>query len=618
MADSALWEKQKQIDDAIAQKALGRFSVLTGRIKDQRVTLVLIGCVPSAYRNLLRTLKELLVEYPYLSLHLTGGVCNIQFILRGVLPNPNWVWDNLIKNKKLNEHDVRINTFDVTAERLRWFDEPGHGPIKIEKLGSDDARRRVAAGGRWLDEPFKGTPFYLFFASATANASAMVAQARAGERLLLRDLFEVEKETHQLADGVPVSSWGRVDDTLVAPKAIGVVDLEKRDYANLTHGVTFPIKAKTAYQCLTAWRADFLEPRTGTSVEIFPLEAVREGDDFVDDPHLLWSERLKGEGVKNRLSVGWMGTAGAPDLTASPKFEVERLTTVVLGEPRSGKSIVAYHLLACYLKLDAKKPFTVVYWNCKIGEQQDSVAKSTSGMNGRPQNPNGLIDFAAIVHNALRQPVIAARTGDLLAKFKKSSKRVRAYYTELDPDDKTAVEDCIRLGDEIGSNFVFCFDEIVNRKVSQGHPLLEYLEQIYKVGGEHNRYFMLVHQVMDELFTNGQEFTKQKDDHLRLMSTWPGVPDASCFFLKKLPPRDQGLYDRYCKKKVAYFGEDIPAFKKMKNTQVAVLQPYQGSKEKPIPLSLPVYSLPDKNLMERLKDNAEWGEIDYGKLTKNA
>src|SRR5436190_7946650 len=160
----ALQEKQDQIQQAIKQKSRKSFSILTGAVGSERLTLVLIGCHPTLYGEWLERLSELRAKYPHLSLHLARGVCNIQFILRGRLHNPRWVSTHLLKFKDAmdsNSSAVGIYTVDLTPVRLRFDETPGFGPIKIERPQKKGAAGKlIARGGRWLDAPSNGSPFY--------------------------------------------------------------------------------------------------------------------------------------------------------------------------------------------------------------------------------------------------------------------------------------------------------------------------------------------------------------------------------------------------------------------------------------------------------------------------
>ncbi|HEV7240565.1 MAG TPA: hypothetical protein VGQ36_15110 [Thermoanaerobaculia bacterium] len=605
--DQALREKKRQLLGFVDKEVSKGISILTGDASDAKLTLVLIGCVQNVYDELLESLIKLLEKYPYLSLHLSPGVMNIHFVLSGMLPNRLWVYRNLITKAK--DHQVGIHAIDLKPTRLRWVDQMhGDGPMRIQRTTvPEDARDWIRNGGRWLNEPSRGDSYYLFFGAAPR----MVERAQHCLKPLIRDLYEVEVTSQD--DGVaqltnPYGLFAKQDEL----KRIHMVGLVRIDEELLREFARHRVETSpaTTYRVLTAWRKEF-QTHTDASVDFIRIDPFRESDDFIDDPNMIWQEHLNGAKIQKRLNVGWIGDAAAQPAPTAPGFEVERMTTVVLGQPRTGKSIIAYHLLSRYLQLEGK--FTTVLWNCKEGDEH-STAPGSSSNGDRPRLPKGLLDFAAVVQETTRQPVIASKPSDLSAAFKKYGAG-RAYYTELDPGHAPSAAVCAELGTKIGARFVFCFDEIVNRNPHD--VLMKYLGKMFKQGGECDYYVMLIHQVMGELFTNSDQFVEMHEEQLR--ATWPGLPDAACYFLKTLGTKDEPLFKKYCRDRKPFLDHEFQPFQELDYRKVGVLQPYRKSAEKAIPISVPGYSkIPDENVKQGLKNKVQWGEVDFERLLKQA
>ena len=607
--NQALREKKRQLLDSVDKEGSKGISILTGDASQAKLTLVLIGCVQSVYDERLEDLNKLLEKYPYLSLHLSPGVMNIHFVLSGMLPNPLWVYTNLITKTK--DHQVGIHAIDLKPTRLRWVDQMhGDGPMRIQRTTvPEDARDWIREGGRWLNEPSRGDSYYLFFGAAPR----MAERAQQSLKPLIRDLYEVEVTSQEDDSGAQLTDpYGLFAEHKVEFKRLHMVGFVKIDEELVREVARHRVETSpaTTYRVLTAWRKEF-HTHTDASVDFIRIEPFRESDDFIDDPNVIWQEHLNGAKIQKRLNVGWIGDAAAPPDPTAPGFEVERMTTVVLGQPRTGKSIIAYHLLSRYLQLEDK--FTTVFWNCKEGDQH-SAASATSSNGDRPRHPQGLLDFAAVVQEATKQPVIASKPSDLLAAFAEHGTG-RAYYTELDPAHEPSAAACAELGLKIGARFVFCFDEIVNRDTHE--ILMDYLGRIFKQGGENDYYVMLIHQVLGELFTNSARFVDTPEEQLR--AKWPGLPDAACYFLKKLSPNDQALFEKYCSTKKPFLDREFHPFQEMDYSKVGVLQPYRKSTEKPIPISVPAYSkIPEQELKRRLIDKVSWGPVDFEHLVKQA
>jgi len=526
---------------------------------------------------MLERLTLLLKRYPHLSLHVVPGTRNVHFILCGMLQNSKWVSSNLIEPTRKDE--VGIHAVDLTPIRLRWVEEFEAEPLRVNKeCDRDTAHRLVEDGGSWLDESFKGKPFYVLFGEAPQHKQRVQES-----ELLFRDLFEVTSTSQTDRHGLPLKfTENQLIPNFSELAMVGFVKIDVSGLLDTNQSLSLGnSRADSPYEFMMKWRKSFHE-NNNAAIDIYPLDASYEGDEFISDQNILWSERLDAKGVdkEERIPVGWIGR-GSSVLwgVGAPEFQIERMTTAVVGTTQQGKSVVAYHLLARYLDLKLPQrtlnsdldsngaPFTVVVWNCKPGKEDPQAPDDV------PRHPKALTAFKAVI-GSIAKPVIARRPLELEKAFESYGAGL-AYYTELDLNDKAAVAVCERLGQAIGGRFVFCFDEILNNP--EDADLDNYIKRINDFGATPNTYAMVVHQRLSDL-----------------NKRWPWLLQESCVFLKALNRKeDFGSYADVCKGRDWSLGDKFDPFNGVEKTEAAVLKPYRKSiTEEPILFSLPEYNIP--------------------------
>lgn len=590
MTPTVLTERRVRLHEAI-DGFTKTFVILEGHVNRDidRLTLVLLGCIPQLYGEWLGILLGLVKDNPQLSLYQTPDVANVQFMVGGQLPNPKWVADSLISKAqaKKQEELVGVYTVDLKPVRLRWQDVGNEeGGIVIKRPSDREVARRliVSDKGHWLNAPSEGALFCVFFSEGDMNA---LAKARIDKSLAFRDLYEKTPTQQEMQRLKLAMTWGRFEERTPLPFV----------FTSLA-GVGFvEVTADNPYRFLTEWRRVFCD-QTRVAVEIAPLDVFSQSEELIDNPNVKWSGVLDNASVDKdgRIRIGRIRIGVDHNSTAAPEFEVQKTTTVVLGGSQQGKSVVAFYLLARYLS----EGYSVVYWNCLKGT---SNSGNSSLGDGSMRHPDQAIDFASIVWQVNQRTVIALRPEDLLEK----AERGGAYYTELNPEDRASAALCEQLDRRLQNKLVYCFDEIVNCRPDAA--LLNYFGELSKLGRHSDRYYMLIHQSFKELVGDHGEFT----------GPWPGVPDSACFFLKGLESRDEERFRAYleARNKQTYFEDPQGYFRKMNHTEIAVFQPYLGSNERPIPLSLPSLAVATGELKKRVAPSLSWGETKYDEWLKS-
>ncbi|HEV7922847.1 MAG TPA: hypothetical protein VGR02_18840, partial [Thermoanaerobaculia bacterium] len=329
-------------------------------------------------------------------------------------------------------------------------------------------------------------------------------------------------------------------------------------------------------------------------------------------PYKIWIDYLESKDppVKEaeRVPIAWLeGGAGmTPTPNSEPPFQIPQRATAILGAPGKGKSIIAFHLLAQYVK----RRFTVVFINYK---------KATS-RKGRPRDPgpsehSELLDFAGVIQQATDTRVVAKPWHDLANAIeanesaRKSANKERlgsAYYTEFSPgpDEADLSKVCLDIVGSLVRNVIFCFDEALNQVMldSALRPELEKtMNYIFHELRSSHGYAVLIHQDLSQLAD----------------IDWRGFGDDCCYLITALAggedETDGKAYASRFYRGTPFLQYDVPLkrLEKFAESKFAFVPPKDLRGHSPIPLEIPKYRLIERGKKPLLEGMLPWDTIDY-------
>jgi hypothetical protein len=557
------------------------------------------------------------VRDTHISLHVVPYATDPHFIVRGTI-GPDWVFVNLWD---IEEPPLNIIPLDLEPLRMWWFDvkEHGSGPLVIhrtEKREETKKHLRRAAGGRKGDgrlifEPGDtSTIYYLLFQSAE-DVHVLAERILSDIGLPLRDLFLIADQTRHRLDSGPMKKksfaegGSEREHLLKRTEAIAVVEMAP--------GVVCVSGSQEhhPYQKLVEWARQFeskpLNREHGVRVEVIPCESVKAAKE-IGSPYKIWIDYLESRTppVKEdeRVPIGWLeGTArAAPTAKANPPFQAPRRNAAILGARGKGKSLIAFHLLAQYVK----KGFTVVFVNYK----KASSRKGDAGDSG-PREHSELLDFAAVIQQATDTKVIARPWQNIAQSIasdeaaRKSTGEERtgsAYYTEFSPGNGVAILDVLQgVVKALDKDIVFCLDEVVT-EITLDHNLAadvkSMMDYLFNELRTSMTYVMVLHQNLSQFDKVG----------------WLGFGDDCCYLMTALTSGDADRYNsQFHEGKLPFLGDDVPIkrLEKFEEGRFAFVPPKNLRGHSPIPLEIPKYDIMEKERKRGLQHRLPWDEIDY-------
>lgn len=579
-----------------APQAKMDFHLVTGNVANTSISIVFINCLPREFPRWRQKLKNLTTVFPHLSVHVVPNVCSVRFVVRGPMVNRRWVADHLTRDVRGEECGIAV--FDGEPARLYSMDAKNGDPSPFRIIREPDGQTALKhlVNGAQPVRPSNGAGsiFFLLFRLGFARVQIVRKLALELRNPPLRDAFYVDSQnpTKQVNNlNLPFRPYGSLfsDETQSLFNQVTMIGLLTMD------GSDHP----SAYlKVAEEWRKAFDEHTSAADVEIIPSYSSEEALEYVEDPHVWWQGRLKEKVSGARVPIGWFRSSASRP-AGGPRFEIEQMTGVVVGKSGSGKSVVAYHLLAEYLRAG----FNVVFINCK-----------QAGTGTGPANTSELVDFATVLWQAVENPVIAQP----LAAFARPARDdgPHAYYTEMPEPNDAAAEQLQALRKKWGRKFVLCFDELLNRardgQVTQ--RMKDLLQAIVDEGRVPGYSYMIVHQNMEELFEPMGSFT-----WAGAVGKWPGIPEQATFFFRWLNGDDKTIYEELCNAKGELFETAVAditfdQLRKAPHGQMLVVQPYRDSTEKPIAVEIPPYELLDRKTRDSFAGKLSWGPIAYPDL----